>query len=300
MSHRHATISVILAASLWGTTGTVAHAIGGALSPLTIGAVTMGVGGVVLFAIAGRGAIGVFRDNRVRGWLIAGALGVAVYPLAFYSGMDLAGVAVGNILALGTGPVVGALLEWTVDRRPPGLGWWLAVTVGVAGVIALSTAGHGSTSAEPENLNLGILLALLAGVAYGVFSYAMGKVIDRNHSPLASAGSVFGLGALPLLAVVAAGATEIARSGQAALGLLYLVVFPMVISYLLYSRALAVLTSSSVLTLALVEPAVATVLAVVVVGERFDLTGVIGLVLIAISVVLATAQKAVRTGAAST
>jgi len=68
----------------------------------------------------------------------------------------------------------------------------------------------------------------------------------------------------------------------------------MVLSYLLYSRALRVLSSSSVMTIALTEPAVATVMAVAVVGERFHLLGAVGLLLIAVSVVSSAFTGTVR------
>ena len=32
-------------------------------------------------------------------------IGVVVYPLAFYSSMHFAGVAIGNVVSLGTGPI---------------------------------------------------------------------------------------------------------------------------------------------------------------------------------------------------
>jgi DME family drug/metabolite transporter len=225
---------------------------------------------------------------------------VVIYPLGFYTGMDLAGVAIGNILALGTGPLVGAALEWLVDKRPPGVGWFLATGVGIAGVIVVSLADHGETTANPESFSLGVTFALIAGVGYGVYSYAMGKVIDAGHRPLAAAGSVFGAGSLPLLAVALFFSPTLAGAGDAWWGLGYLVAGPMVLSYLLYSRALRVLSSSSVMTIALTEPAVATMMAIAVVGERFDLLGLIGIALIGVAVVASSFTGTVRTPPAST
>jgi DME family drug/metabolite transporter len=61
-----------------------------------------------------------------------------------------------------------------------------------------------------------------------------------------------------------------------------------------FSRALRTLTSSSVLTIALIEPAVATALALAVVGERFDLLGGMGLGLILCAVFFAARGATVR------
>ena len=299
MAHPRATLAVVAAGFFWGTTGTVASLIGGAVPALAVGAVTMGVGGLILALIAGRSALATLHGHS-RTWVLLGGLGVVVYPLGFYTGMDLAGVAIGNILALGTGPLVGAALEWLIDKRPPGVGWFLATGVGIAGVVVVSLADHGETTANPESFSLGVTFALIAGVGYGVYSYAMGKVIDAGHRPLAAAGSVFGAGSLPLLAVALFFTPTLAGAGDAWWGLGYLVAGPMVLSYLLYSRALRVLSSSSVMTIALTEPAVATMMAIAVVGERFDLPGLIGIALIGVAVVASSFTGTVRTPPAST
>ena len=299
MAHPRATLAVVAAGFFWGTTGTVAYLIGGAVPALAVGAVTMGVGGLILALIAGRSALATLHGHS-RTWVLLGGLGVVVYPLGFYTGMDLAGVAIGNILALGTGPLVGAALEWLIDKRPPGVGWFLATGVGIAGVVVVSLADHRETTANPESFSLGVTFALIAGVGYGVYSYAMGKVIDAGHRPLAAAGSVFGAGSLPLLAVALFFSPTLAGAGDAWWGLGYLVAGPMVLSYLLYSRALRVLSSSSVMTIALTEPAVATMMAIAVVGERFDLPGLIGIALIGVAVVASSFTGTVRTPPAST
>jgi len=295
-----ASMAVITAGFLWGTTGTVAYFIGGVVPALAVGAVTMGVGGLILALIAGRGALATLQHRPTRLWVLLGGVGVVVYPLGFYTGMDLAGVAIGNILALGTGPLVGALLEWVIDRRPPGVGWFVATGIGIAGVIVVSLADHAETTANPESFSFGVTLALIAGVGYGVYSFAMGKVIDAGHSPLASAGSVFGAGSVPLLLVAVFFAPTLAGAGSAWWGLSYLVLGPMVLSYVLYSRALRVLSSSTVMTIALTEPAVATLMAVAVVGERFDVVGLVGIGLIALAVVASSFTATVRTPPAST
>jgi len=185
-------------------------------------------------------------------------------------------------------------LEWWVDKRPPRVGWFISIAVGIAGVMMISLADHGATTANPDQFGIGVVVALVAGVGYGSYSYAMGRVIEAGHSPLASAGSVFGAGALPLLMVAALFWEPLSAAGSAWWGLGYLVLGPMVLSYFLYSRALRVLSSSSVMTIALTEPAVATIMAVAVVGERFDLAGAVGLLLIAVSVVASAFTGTVR------
>lgn len=289
-----ATLAALIAATLWGTTGTTAYLIGGAVPAAVIGAVTMGVGGALLLVFGGRGSVALMTRPDTRVWVWWGGLGVIVYPLAFYQGMHLAGVAVGNIVALGSGPIAVAVIEWVVDKRPPTRQWLVATIIAVVGMVALSIGDSTKTSAEPGGMIPGIGLALLAGVSYALFSFAMGAVMAKGASPRHTVGAVFGAGALPLVAIAVFGSAGVVWTDAAMGYLAYLVLGPMVLAYVFFSRALRVLTSSSVLTLALVEPAVATMLAVAVVGERFDVLGVGGIALVATAVVVASRGATVR------
>ncbi|WP_211272997.1 hypothetical protein [Corynebacterium stationis] len=63
-----------------------------------------------------------------------------IYPLAFYSSMHLAGVAVGTVMSLGSAPIASGLLERVIERRRLS-GWWmLAAALGIAGSAVLSAA----------------------------------------------------------------------------------------------------------------------------------------------------------------
>ncbi len=294
MSKTAATLAALVAATLWGTTGTTAYLIGGALSPLVIGAATMGFGGLILFVIGGQASFRLLSSREHAVWVWLGAAGVIVYPLAFYQGMFLAGVAVGNVIALGTGPIIVAVIEWLVEKRKPTGRWSVATVFAVMGIAFLTLGDSSKTSAEPGGFIPGILLALVAGFSYALFSYAMGQIMSTGVSPRATVGAVFGGGALPLLIILLALGIP-PDVGLVPLGLLgYLILGPMVISYVFFSRALRTLTSSSVLTIALIEPAVATGLALLVVGERFVLVSGVGLALVVVAVFVAARGATVR------
>ena len=262
-----ATAAVVGAALLWGTTGTVAAFRPDAVSPLAVGAATMGIGGLLLFATAARLALRVVRDRAVRHWLVAGALGVFIYPLAFYTGMDLAGVAIGNVVALGFGPIVTALCEWLFERHALTLRWVAAVALALGGM-ALLTFGSSDVAGTASGTVAGVLFGLVAGLAYGVYTYAAARVVGAGHGARGAMGAMFGLGAVALLPVLVVTGGPVLENPQA-LGLLaYLALGPMFVAYLLVGFALRTLRSSSVTTIALLEPVTATLLAVVIVGER--------------------------------
>jgi DME family drug/metabolite transporter len=283
--------ALIAASVLWGTTGTAASFMPKAVGPLAVGAATMCIGGILLFLFSVRGAVGVVRNRAARGWLVAGALGVFAYPLAFYSGMHLAGVAIGNVVALGSGPIFAALLEWTIEGRRPRALWLICTVVAVVGIGTLALFGHSGPGKDGSGVGPGILLSLLAGCAYALYTYSSSRVIRAGPGGRSVMGAMFGLGAVLLAPVLVLTGKPLLESSAALAISAYLIVIPMFVAYLLFARGLSSLSSSTVTTITLIEPLVATVLAVTVVGERLAPGGWVGLLLILVGVtVLATAR----------
>jgi DME family drug/metabolite transporter len=284
--------ALVLASVLWGTTGTSATFLTGDVGPLAIGATTMTVGGALLFATSARSSLAVVRDQPRRGWVLAAAAGMVVYPLTFYAAMDLAGVAIGNVVSLGSGPLFAALLEWRVDRHRLTPRWMLSTAVALVGVALLVGGGHGDGSVvDPATVPLGVLLGLAAGGGYALFTYSAGVIVRAGHRGRASMGAAFGLAAVPLSVVMLATAapllTTAGNLGIAA----YLALGPMFLAYVLFARSLRALRSSTVTVVTLLEPLVATLLAVAIVGERLEAAGWAGLALILVGVtVLSTAR----------
>jgi DME family drug/metabolite transporter len=285
-------VALVLASLLWGTTGTTATFLPDDVSPLAIGASTMGIGGALLFLVSARDALGVLRDRTARRWVALGAVGVFVYPLAFYAGMDLAGVAVGNVVALGSGPVFAALLEWLWERRPLSARWALSTGLAVAGIAMLGVGKEVDAGAGPLDTVAGVGLGLLAGLAYALYTYASSRAIGRGLPSRGVMGSMFGLGAILLLPVLILTGAPLLQSWNTVGIAAYLAIGPMFIAYLLFGVGLRSIRSSAATTITLLEPVVATVLAVMVVGERLAPVGWAGLALVLAGLtVLVTARR---------
>lgn len=289
-------VALVIACLLWGTTGTTATFLPEAVSPLAIGAATMGIGGLLLLVTAPRLSGGVLRDAVGRRWAAIGAIGVVVYPLAFYTGMDLVGVAVGNVVALGSGPVFAALIEWVVERERLSARWLVSTALAVLGIALLAFGRHeGGDAGSPGSAALGIGVGLLAGLAYALYTYASSRAIRAGHPSRGVMGGMFGLGSLPLLAVLAVIGGPLTQSWTS-IGLsAYLALGPMFVAYLLFGVGLRSVRSSTATTITLLEPVVATVLAVLVVGERLSAVGWVGFGLVLLGLtVLVTARRAAR------
>ena len=279
----------MLASVLWGTTGMAASFMPADVSPLAVGASTMTLGGFLLFAVSARRAVRAIRDGASRGWLLLGAVGTVVYPLAFYASMDLAGVAIGNVVSLGTGPLFAAMLERVFERRRVGLRWVLCTAAAGLG-IALVTAG-GEQAAVPAVVP-GALLGLVAGASYALYTYSSSRAIRAGQSARGVMSGMFALGGLALIPVLVVFGSPLVQSWSSVGIVAYLAIGPMFVAYLLFGIGMRTLRSSTATTITLLEPFVATLLAVLVVGERLAAIGWIGLALILIAVTaLATARQ---------
>ena len=285
--------ALVVSCVLWGTTGTAASFLPDAVSPLAIGASTMTIGGAMLFVVNRRDALGVMRDRAVRPWLLAAAAGMVAYPLAFYASMDLAGVAIGNVVSLGSGPLFAALLEWRVQRSRLTGRWMLSAGIAIGGMALLVAGGHGDDSpVDAASIPAGVALGLLAGAGYALFTFASTVVIRAGHSGRGTMGAAFGLAALPLAGVLLVlGGPLLASAGSIGIAL-YLAVGPMFLAYVFFGWGIRALRSSTVTVITLLEPLVATLLAIAVVGERLEPLGWVGLALILLGVaVLSSARQ---------
>jgi DME family drug/metabolite transporter len=238
----------------------------------------MTIGGVLLAATSPRGVLRALRARASRNWVLVGAIGVFVYPLAFYASMNLAGVAIGNVVSLGSGPVFAALFEWAIERRRPTALWLFCTITAVLGVTLLALAGRGDIPGG--SVGIGVLLGLLAGLSYAFYTYASSRAMRTGAHSRGVVGAMFGVGAVALLPVLLLTGQPLVQS-TATIGITaYLAVGPMFVAYLLFGIGLRTIRSSAATTITLIEPVVATVLAVVVVGERLSTVGWIGLTVI--------------------
>ena len=284
MSRRSSGILAVAVTSvLWGTTGTAAT-FAPAASPLAIGSAALGIGGLLQLAVAWRAVTdGRARLAQYRGVILAAGLAVAVYPLAFYASMHLAGVAIGSVVSLASAPLFSGALEAVIDRHRPDARWVVAVVLAVSGGTALILShevGSGS------NVVLGVALGLVAGATYALYSWAARRLMDAGIERAAAMGAVFGLGGLLLMPVLFVTGAPLIASPQAFAVAAYMALVPMFLGYLLFGFGLARIPASTATTVTLLEPAVATLLAVLVVGERLSAVGWAGMAAIAASLLV--------------
>jgi drug/metabolite transporter, DME family len=287
-------VALLLACTFWGTTGLAASFIPG-INPIAIGAGTMGIGGLILGVTALPGVWLTWKNIGAVPLVLLGALGLAVYSTVFYIGMSWAGVALGNVIALGSAPLFAGLIEWVVDKQRPSGRWLIATAITVAGGAMLVSGRNfgedgGGIVRDQNMVTLGIALALLAGLAYALYTYMANKLmkpsVDRpqgiGHRPVISTIQL--VSAVPLIvvliALVIADPDQFANQPLAIPVMAYLVLFPTAVGHLLLAVGLGAMPASRAAVYTLFEPVVAVVMAVLVVGEVISPIGWIGLAVV--------------------
>lgn len=277
--------AAILAAVCFGTTGT-AHA----LLPIEVGSVAFGAarivfGGALLVLVwaallrrsastsGSRSTAARLGRPAVAVAVIVGTIGVTAYQPFFFLGTERNGVAVGTLTALGSAPAITGLLEWAVHRRRPSSRWFLATAVAAAGVAVLSGVtggGIGSVSVD------GLLASVGAGASYALYTLCSKALIDHGWTPLGTMAALFGAAALVSVPILLATETAWILTAPGALAVAWLALVNTVAGYLLFGYALGGLPASRVATLTLFEPMTATLLGILLLGESFGPSTVVG------------------------
>jgi DME family drug/metabolite transporter len=299
---------VSVAAVLWGTTGTAQSLGAGGLSPFWVGAAQLAVSSLFLGALlavshwrlrgrAGQGGAPVqpLLPNPVHlglrpAWFLLASMGIGGYSIFFYEGVTLTGVAVGTAVAIGSGPIWAGLMQALVLRAPLSALGWAGTLVSVAGGAAMVMARGGATLSWS-----GLALCLLAGLSYAGYAL-INKRLVTHMSPRVVNFYVFtGAACMAVpIALVQSGLPQ--WSLAAVLVVVYLGVVVSGLAHMLFSIGLRSISGPTGVTLSLIEPVAAFVLAVWVVGERQPLQSWLGLlaVLAGLMLVIGAEMRAQR------
>jgi DME family drug/metabolite transporter len=276
-------VLALSAAILWGTTGTSQHFAGTGLSSYWIGALRLAIAAVffaVLVAATERGRpAGLAPPGLWRRQLLAG-VAIAVYNLAFFTGVRLAGVAVGTTIAIGSGPLFAGALQALLTRRPPVGLWWLGTALAISGGAAIALGSGGVATVDPT----GLVLCLTAGFSYAVYTLTA-KSLSTHATPARASLWVFGTAAVIALPaawlIVPSGVADLVAAGPRSWAVVaWLGVVATGVSYLLFSTALRFISGATGVALALAEPLTAFTLAVLLLGEPLRASGLVGIGLI--------------------
>ena len=277
ISSRTGVISVLGAAVLFGTSGTVSQLLIPEASSASIAAWRLILGAIGLVVLTrGFAFFHLYRLPLI--WLMG--LGVAAFQFFFFLSVSLAGVEVGTLITVSAAPWCTGLLGWAWNRVRPNRVWWAATAIGVIGLALL-------VGRPPEgDIQLGgIAAGLTAAASYAVFTNIGTRLTGEGTSSTSVLAASFALSALILLPFALTTGSWI-LSGEGIAAALWLGLVGTTAAYWLFGRGMRVLQAGTIGTLNLAEPLVATILAVTILGEAISVVGVVGCVLILLALLL--------------
>ncbi len=277
---------IAFAATAWGVGGFVAAILyrTSGLGPVAVSFWRF-VGGLVLLA-AIRGLVsGPWRAGGRR--ILLTGIGFAVYQTAYYAAIPHAGLAVATVVTLGTGPVLIALGARVFLRERLGRSASSLILASLIGLLLLVRPSGSDISPA------GVGLALLSAGGYAAVTL-LSRASHGTDDALDSALGGFAVGAVLVLplAVMQGLLPTAGRWDETAGMLAFLGVAPTALAYLAFFSGLRAVRATTASMVALVEPLAASVLAVVVLGERLAVAGYIGgAVLLASIALLSRAER---------
>lgn len=273
LSHRLSYIVVLLGAVLWGTTGTAQTFIPQTIHPLAVGALRLAIGGFSLLFI-----LLSMRKVKVRNWpwvaIFFAAVSMAIFQYLFFSSVRLTGVAIGTVVAIGSAPIFSGLIEWLFLKRPPTRVWMMATVFTIIGCVMLFL--------NKEDLiiqPIGVVMSLGAGFLFAFYTLVNKKVLDKVEV-IPAVAVIFSMSAVMLLPFLFLFETEGILTRSGVVGLVYLGIAATSIAYIFFTMGLQRIPSSSAVTLSLAEPLTASILSVLVVGEKLNGTSWVGILLL--------------------
>jgi DME family drug/metabolite transporter len=266
---------VLLAAMLWGTTGTSQAFAPSGFDPMMIGTLRLAIGGLaMMLMILVRSGLLQLRDWPLKETLAA-ALFTALYQACFFAGVAKTGVAVGTIVGIGSAPVAGGILGYLFRKERPGRSWFVATALAIVGCIVLTLSSGGDVRIDPS----GLALAIGAGVAYAAYTLVIKGLLER-HDPDTVIAVAFCLGALMLSPLLLDHEVAWLAAPRSVAVVLHLGLVTAALAYWLFARGLQRVPVATAMTLTLAEPLTAGLLGFLVLGERLSPLSFVGITLI--------------------
>ncbi len=223
-----------------------------------------------------------------------GVLGVAGFTTLHYTALGHT-TAINASLLASTIPaaIVGA--SWLLFRETVTLRAGLGVAVALVGVIAIIAKAELSVL-RTLDFNNGDLLALVAVVTWALYSVLL-RFRPRGLHPLAFLAAIIASGLVvigPLYALEVARGLTFVPDLSTVLMIGYVGVFPSLLAYVFYNAGVATLGANKAGQFIYLSPLFASVLAITLLDERFQMYHAAGMAAIFVGLYLATGGRAAR------
>ena len=278
-----------LTSLFWAGNTVIGRLVVGHVPPITLAFVRWGGAFAVLLPFA--------FTHLIRDWplirrhaglmLLLAVTGFSVYNTLAYYGLQYT-TAINGLLLQSIGPLFVALWSFVLFRDRLTLRQTAGICVSLTGVVVIVC--HGS-------------LAILLGIAFNrgdlmfvvaLLIYAFYAAMLRNRPaihPLSFLAFGMGVGALvlvpPMVAELASGKTFI-LDAESVLSFAFICIFPSLLGYLFLNRGIELIGANRAAPFIHLVPVFGSVLAIVLLGERFELYHAVGYALVFAGITVAT------------
>lgn len=277
---------VLLAAILWGTTGTAQSFAPSEAFPLSVGSVRLVVGGVALLLwVWKKGNLTDFSLWKNKNTILA-AVFISLYQLFFFMGVFKTGVAIGTVVTIGSAPVFAGLISYFFRNEKLEKNWVITTAMAIVGCTLLITGGQAELS-----LNIfGIVLALGAGASYAMYTSESKNLLEKYNAEESTA-VVFFIGALLLSPFLFIYDLKWLWSARGIIVGLHLGIFTTALAFVLFSYGLAKIPFPKAVTISLAEPVTAAFLGVFILKEKLTSISVIGILFVLSGLIILSFSK---------
>ena len=280
-------LAVAAAASMWGTLGFFAkilYAQGVSFESLVAVRASVGWLAVIGFLLATQGARSLRVARRDLAFLLPlGLVGIGAFYLLYFYTVRESTVGTAAIL-LYSAPAFVVILAWLFLKEPLNAAKVFALLLTVGG-ISLVVGAY-----APANLEVSptiLLTGLLSGLTYGLYAI-FGRPLARHLSPAVILSYALAFGsALLIVAALPTLDTLVGLPAGSYLLLLMLSVIHTTLAFALYTFGIRHLGAGRAAIVATVEPVVAGILGVTLLGEELTALKALGALLVLAGAVLA-------------
>ena len=240
------------------------------------------------------------RSVRRADWgrfLLAGLGGYTFYQLGFTLGLERTSPFSASLL-IAMVPLFTVLILAVRGERAP-LTAWLGIAVAVVGVAIfladkrVASAGSGGV----EGSIAGDALALMAAVAFATYGI-VNRPLAARYPPETYTAYAILAGCVPLLlgtapAALAQDWSRVSLLGW--LGIVYVVIFPVYVAYMLWNYAIAHRGPAAATSFSLLVPIVIGILSALIFGEEFGPAKLLGAALVLAGLIIVRVPRRAKT-----
>jgi drug/metabolite transporter (DMT)-like permease len=278
-----------LTSLFWAGNTVLGRFIVGHVPPITLAFIRWGGAFVVLLPFAARHLARDWPEIRKHAglMLLLALTGISAYNTMAYYGLQYT-TAINGLLLQSIGPLCVALWTFALFGDRLTLRQAGGICVSLTGVIVIICRGS-LTALIGINFNQGDLWFIVALLVYGFYT-AMLRKRPPMHA-LSFLAAIMGLGALLLApaaaAEIATGHTTV-LDRESLLSFIYICIFPSLLGYLFLNRGIELIGANRAAPFMHLSPVFGSVMAIVFLGEQFQLYHAIGYGLVFSGITVAT------------